>query len=121
MPLRPGDVVVVPFPYSDHLAGKRRPAVVVSSATLEQDHGLVWVAMIIVLIRVLLSPHQTGKAVAQLSILSGGFLLTTVLGPMILSGSGNLSTFHSGSSAHSILDRADTIAVPDIGQQEASQ
>lgn len=46
MPLRPGDVVVVPFPYSDHLAGKRRPAVVVSSATLEQDHGLVWVAMI---------------------------------------------------------------------------
>ncbi|HQZ65718.1 MAG TPA: cytochrome c biogenesis protein CcsA [Planctomycetaceae bacterium] len=82
---------------------------------------LVWVAMIIVLIRVLLSPHQTGKAVAQLSILSGGFLLTTVLGPMILSGSGNLSTFHSGSSEQSSLDRGDTLAVPDIGQQEASQ
>ena len=58
---------------------------------------IVWVAMIVVLIRVLASSHQTGKAVAQLSLLSAGFLLTTVLGPMILSGSGNLSTFHSGS------------------------
>lgn len=58
---------------------------------------IVWVAMIVVLIRVLTSSHQTGKAVAQLSLLSAGFLLTTVLGPMILSGSGNLSTFHSGS------------------------
>ena len=57
----------------------------------------VWVAMIVLLIRVLTSSHQTGKAVAQLSLLSAGFLLTTVLGPMILSGSGNLSTFHSGS------------------------
>ncbi|MEJ7592705.1 MAG: cytochrome c biogenesis protein CcsA [Planctomycetaceae bacterium] len=60
---------------------------------------IVWVAMIVVLILVLASSHQTGKAVAQLSLLSAGFLLTTVLGPMILSGSGNLSTFHSGSHA----------------------
>ncbi len=82
---------------------------------------LVWVSMIIVLIRVLLNPHQTGKAVAQLSILSGGFLLTTVLGPMILSGSGNLSTFHSGSSEQSSLDRDDTLAVPNVGQREGSQ
>ena len=57
---------------------------------------IVWIAMIVVLIRVLASSHQTGKAVAQLSLLSGGFLMTTVLGPMILSGSGNLNTFHSG-------------------------
>lgn len=61
---------------------------------------IVWVAMIVVLIRVLLNPNQTGKDVAQLSILSGGFLLITVLGPMILSGSGNLSSFHSGSMSH---------------------
>ena len=58
---------------------------------------IVWVAMIVVLIRVLAGSHQTGKSVAQLSLLSAGFLLTTVLGPMILSGSGNLSSFHSGS------------------------
>jgi mRNA-degrading endonuclease toxin of MazEF toxin-antitoxin module len=42
----PYDVVVVPFPYSDRLAEKRRPAVVISSPVLEQQQGLVWLAMI---------------------------------------------------------------------------
>ncbi len=42
----PYDVVVVPFPYSDRLADKRRPAVVISSPALEQQQGLVWLAMI---------------------------------------------------------------------------
>lgn len=46
MALKLGDVVVVPFPYSDQLAEKRRPAVVVSSSSLEADHGLAWLAMI---------------------------------------------------------------------------
>jgi len=41
-----GDVLVLPFPYSDRLAEKRRPAVVVSKPALERAHGLVWVAMI---------------------------------------------------------------------------
>lgn len=40
-----GDVVVVPFPYTDRFAEKRRPALVVSSALL-QAQGFVWVAMI---------------------------------------------------------------------------
>jgi mRNA-degrading endonuclease toxin of MazEF toxin-antitoxin module len=39
------DVVVVPFPYSDRLAEKRRPALVVSSPQLS-SFGLVWLAMI---------------------------------------------------------------------------
>ncbi len=59
----------------------------------------IWIAMVAVLIRVLSSSHQTGKAVAQLSLLSGGFLLTTVFGLMILSGSGSLTSFHSGAPA----------------------
>jgi len=42
----PYDVVVVPFPYSDRLAEKRRPAVVISSPVLERQQGLVWLAMI---------------------------------------------------------------------------
>jgi mRNA interferase MazF len=46
MPFAQGDVLVLPFPYSDRLAEKRRPAVVVSKPTLERRHGLVWVAMI---------------------------------------------------------------------------
>ena len=40
------DIVVVPFPYSDKLAKKRRPAVVVSSSHLEEVDDVVWVAMI---------------------------------------------------------------------------
>lgn len=42
----PFDVVVVPFPYSDRLAEKRRPAVVVSSIHLTAQFGLVWLAMV---------------------------------------------------------------------------
>jgi mRNA interferase MazF len=41
-----GDVVVVPFPYVDKLAEKRRPALVVSSDAFNARQSLVWVAMI---------------------------------------------------------------------------
>jgi mRNA interferase MazF len=40
------DIVVVPFPYSDRLAEKRRPALVVSAPTLEDSLQRLWVAMI---------------------------------------------------------------------------
>ncbi len=46
MPFAQGEVLILPFPYSDRLAEKRRPAVVISKPTLERTHGLVWVAMI---------------------------------------------------------------------------
>jgi mRNA interferase MazF len=39
------DVVVVPFPYTDRLAEKRRPALVVSTRRLERL-GFIWVAMV---------------------------------------------------------------------------
>jgi mRNA interferase MazF len=39
------DVVVVPFPYADRLAEKRRPALVISGHKLA-PYDLVWVAMI---------------------------------------------------------------------------
>jgi len=41
----PFDVVIVPFPYADRLAEKRRPAVVVSNRRLE-GLGVMWVVMI---------------------------------------------------------------------------
>ncbi len=41
-----GAVLILPFPYSDRFAEKRRPAVVVSAPLLERTYGLVWVAMI---------------------------------------------------------------------------
>ncbi len=40
------DIVVVPFPYFDQLAEKRRPALVVSSNSFNKKHGLIWVVMI---------------------------------------------------------------------------
>lgn len=44
--LRTFDVVLVPFPYSDRLAEKRRPALVISHDDLPDIMGRVWVAMI---------------------------------------------------------------------------
>lgn len=40
-----GDVVVVPFPYSDRFAEKRRPALVVTNDEL-RSAGFLWVVMI---------------------------------------------------------------------------
>ncbi|MBS0571305.1 MAG: type II toxin-antitoxin system PemK/MazF family toxin [Proteobacteria bacterium] len=42
----PGDVVRVPFPYTDRATRQHRPALVVSNAELQQRHGLLWVLMI---------------------------------------------------------------------------
>ena len=41
-----GDVIKVPFPYTDRATRQHRPALVVSSAQLEDAHGLLWVLMI---------------------------------------------------------------------------
>lgn len=46
MSFAPFDVVVVPFPYAERLAEKRRPAIVISAPNLEKRHGLVWLAMV---------------------------------------------------------------------------
>jgi mRNA interferase MazF len=40
------DVVVVPFPFTDRLAAKRRPAVVVSAAKFNEDSGNAVLAMV---------------------------------------------------------------------------
>jgi mRNA interferase MazF len=42
----PFDIVLVPFPFSDRLAEKRRPAVVVSNTSAQTRHGHVWLAMV---------------------------------------------------------------------------
>jgi len=40
------DIVVVPFPYSDKLAEKRRPALVISAPGVGEALDRLWVAMI---------------------------------------------------------------------------
>ena len=41
-----GDVIKVPFPYTDRTLRQSRPALVVSTARLEDRHRLLWVVMI---------------------------------------------------------------------------
>jgi mRNA interferase MazF len=41
-----GDVIKVPFPYTDRPTRQSRPALVVSSGKIEELHGLLWVVMI---------------------------------------------------------------------------
>ena len=41
-----GDVIKVPFPYTDRATRQSRPALVVSGGALEQAHHLIWVVMI---------------------------------------------------------------------------
>ena len=43
---RQGDVIKVPFPYTDRPTRQSRPALVVSTGALEDAHGLLWVVMI---------------------------------------------------------------------------
>ena len=43
---RQGDVVKVPFPYTDRSTRQSRPALVVSTGSLEDSNRLVWVVMI---------------------------------------------------------------------------
>ncbi|MEO6081383.1 MAG: type II toxin-antitoxin system PemK/MazF family toxin [Steroidobacteraceae bacterium] len=41
-----GDVIKVPFPYTDRSMRQFRPALVVSIPEVERRHGLLWVVMI---------------------------------------------------------------------------
>ncbi|HTY94069.1 MAG TPA: type II toxin-antitoxin system PemK/MazF family toxin [Steroidobacteraceae bacterium] len=41
-----GDVVKVPFPYTDRATRQARPALVVSVPALQDAHGLLWLVMI---------------------------------------------------------------------------
>jgi len=43
---RQGEVIKVPFPYTDRATRQWQPALVVSSGGVEDRHGLLWVAMI---------------------------------------------------------------------------
>ena len=41
-----GDIVKVPFPYTDRATRQFRPALVVSTGGIEEAHGLLWVLMV---------------------------------------------------------------------------
>ncbi len=41
-----GDVIRIPFPYTDRATRQRRPALVVSAGGIGEDNSLLWVVMI---------------------------------------------------------------------------
>jgi mRNA interferase MazF len=45
-PFERGEVVKVPFPYTDRATRQRRPALVISSGDLQRRHDVAWVLMI---------------------------------------------------------------------------
>ncbi|WGD51453.1 type II toxin-antitoxin system PemK/MazF family toxin [Bradyrhizobium sp. CB1650] len=45
-PFRQGDVVRVPFPYTDRSTRQHRPALVVSTGGIGENENLIWVVMI---------------------------------------------------------------------------
>ncbi len=73
MRLAPFDLVVVPFPYSDRLAERRRPALVVSHEDLPDLLGRVWLAMITSNV-----PAQLGDAALADSLACGLPVMSTL-------------------------------------------
>ena len=73
MRLQPFDVVVVPFPYSDRLAEKRRPGLVVSHPDLPARLGRVWISMITSI------PHQELGDVALGNLTAAGLPVASTL------------------------------------------
>jgi len=41
-----GDIIRVPFPYTDRSTRQHRPALVIAAGDLNRNHGLLWVLMI---------------------------------------------------------------------------
>ncbi|WP_369060785.1 type II toxin-antitoxin system PemK/MazF family toxin [Caulobacter sp. 73W] len=41
-----GDLIKVPFPYTDRATRQRRPAFVIGAGDLQSGHGLLWVLMV---------------------------------------------------------------------------
>ncbi len=75
---------------------------------------MVWLAMVVLVVRLLVIRRQSGKAIAQMSMLSGGFLLVTIVGPMLLARTGAITTFHGSGGQRSARGevRSENPAVP---------
>jgi mRNA interferase MazF len=79
MPLRFGDIIVVPFPFTDQSATKKRPAVVVSSDAYHRERPDIILMAITSQIRS--APTVGEVAVAQWQ--AAGLLKPSVVKPLV--------------------------------------
>lgn len=79
MPYRFGDVVVVPFPFTDQTATKRRPAVVVSSEAYQRERP----DLILMAITSQTHPAPTVGEVAVMHWQAAGLLKPSVIKPLL--------------------------------------
>ena len=79
MPLRFGDVIVVPFPFTDQTATKKRPAVVVSSEAYQRERP----DLILMAITSQLRPAPTVGEVAIVHWQAAGLLKPSVIKPLL--------------------------------------
>jgi mRNA interferase MazF len=79
MPYRFGDVIVVPFPFTDQSATKKRPAVVVSSEAYHRERP----DLILMAITSQVRPAPTVGEVAVLHWQEAGLLKPSVIKPLL--------------------------------------
>jgi mRNA interferase MazF len=79
MPYKFGDVIVVPFPFTDQTATKKRPAVVVSSDAYQRERPDIILMAITSQVR----PAPTVGEVAVLHWQQAGLLKPSVIKPLL--------------------------------------
>jgi mRNA interferase MazF len=88
MPYRFGDVIVVPFPFTDQTATKKRPAVVVSSESYHRERPDLILMAITSQVRP--APTVGEVAVAVVHWQAAGLLKPSVIKPLLTTIEGSL-------------------------------
>ncbi len=92
MPYRFGDVIVVPFPFTDQTATKKRPAVVVSSSAYQNERPDVILMAITSQVRPAPTIGEIGVAQWQVA----GLLKPSVIKPVLATIEARLILRHLG-------------------------
>lgn len=92
MPYHFGDVIVVPFPFSDQTATKKRPAVVVSSEAYQRERP----DLILMAITSQVRPAPTVGEIAVVHWQAAGLLKPSVIKPLLTTIEASLVIRHLG-------------------------
>jgi mRNA interferase MazF len=92
MPYRFGDVIVVPFPFTDQIATKKRPAVIVSSEAYQRERP----DLILMAITSQVRPSPTVGEIAVVRWQAAGLLKPSVIKPLLTTIEASLVIRHLG-------------------------